>query len=192
MQISPYILALALTSGACAAHGAWAMVTSETEAAARKLGASSAGEVEFDLGKADLTDLSKDDLNELKSEAEQAGDIKEVRVIAWADKEYPPSEQKKYTTADIRLSEERANNVKSYLKDQLHLKSITTYNMAKRPNVFQEMLKTPSAAIKNTLEKSGAAPHSEENTGLFAENSKSSTVLVLIFKKSMQDNKLIH
>ena|GEM_PF-1058470 len=169
----------------------WGMVTSETEAAARKLGASSVGEVEFDLGKADLTDGAKEDLDELKSEAEQAGDIAEVRVIAWADKEYPPEQQKRYTKDDIKLADQRADKVRTYLREQLKLKSITTFNMAKRPNLFQEMLKTPTAVIKDTLEKSGAAPHSEKDTGLFAERSKSSTALVLVFKKSMKDNKLI-
>lgn len=187
MQTSPYILALALTSGA-----AWGMVTSETEAAARKLGASSVGEVEFDPQKTDISDIAKKDLDDLKSDADQAGEIKEVRVIAWADKEYPPAEHKKYTREDIRLAEARANQVKDYLKKHFQWKSITTYNMAKRPNVFQEMLKTPAAAIKNTLEKSGAAPNSEADTGLFAEKSKSSTALILVFKKSMKDNKLIH
>jgi len=168
------------------ATNAWGMVTAESEAAARKLGASSVGEVEFDLGKTALSDGAKLDLDELKSEAEQAGDINEVRVIAWADKEYPPAEQKKYTSADIRIAEDRANNVRKYLKEQLHLKSITTYNMAKRPNLFQEMLKTPAAAIKDTLEKSGAAPHTEENTGLFGEKSKSSTAMILVFKKPLR------
>lgn len=164
---------------------AWGIVTAESEAAARKLGASTVGEVEFDVGQTTLSDGAKEDLDELKSEADQAGAIKEVRVIAWADKEYPPAEQKKYTSADIRIAEERANHVKIYLKDQLHLKAITTYNMAKRPNLFQEMLKTPAAAIKDTLEKSGAAPHSEQNTGLFAERSKSSTAMILVFKKPL-------
>jgi hypothetical protein len=169
-----------------ATNSTWGMVTAETEAAARKLGANTVGEVEFDLGKTALNDGAKLDLDELKSEAEQAGDIKEVRVIAWADKEYPPSEQKKYTPADIRIAEGRAAAVKTYLKDQLHLKSITVYNMAKRPNLFQEMLKTPAAAIKDTLEKSGAAPHSEDNTGLFGEKSKSSTAMILVFKKPLR------
>lgn len=170
----------------------WGMVTAETEAAARKLGASTVGEVEFDTGKADLSEIAQHDLNELKSEAQQAGDITEVRVIAWADKEYPPEQQKRYTKADIKLADQRAEKVKAFLRDQLHLKSIATYNMAKRPNLLQEMLKTPTAAIKDTLEKSGAAPHTEKDTGLFAEKSKSSTALVLVFKKSMKDNKLIH
>jgi len=135
--------------------------------------------------------IRSEDLDELKSEAEQAGDIAEVRVIAWADKEYPPEQQKRYTKDDIKLADQRADKVRTYLREQLKLKSITTFNMAKRPNLFQEMLKTPTAAIKDTLEKSGAAPHSEKDTGLFAERSKSSTALVLVFKKSMKDNKLI-
>lgn len=168
-----------------------AMVTSETEAAARKLGANTVGEVQFDVGQTDLSDGAKQDLDELKLEAEQAGNIKEIRVIAWADKEYPPQEQKRYTHEDIRLAEARADKIKSYLKTQFHVKSVITYNMAKRPNLFQEMLNTPSAMIKDTLEKSGAAPHSEKNTGLFAEKSKSSTAMILVFKKPMKENKLI-
>jgi hypothetical protein len=182
---------LLLTLLTAASPFSWAIVTSETEAAARKLGASTVGEVEFNAGQTGLDDDAKNDLNDLKKEAEQAGAIEEIRVIAWADKEYPIAEQKRYTRADIRLADERAQNVKNYLERDLHLKSITTYNMAKRPNLLQEMLKTPGAAIKDTLEKSGAAPHSEADTGLFAEKSKSSTALILVYKKRMKDNKLI-
>ncbi len=62
------------------------------------------------------------------------------------------------------------------------MSAISTYNMAERPNVVEKMFKTSTASTKDTLEKSGAAPNSEANTGLFGEKSKSSTAMVLVYK----------
>lgn len=172
------VLALA-TSVGLSAH---AMVSSETKAAADRLGASNLTEVKFDERSATLSDSQKKDLQQLVADARTKGEIKEIKVMVWPDKEYPTAHQKA-AKADIDLADARAKEIKKYMKDTLAVNDVDVYNMAERPNKLEEWFKTSDAKVKDTAEASGAAPRTKHETGFLGLKGQSSKAVALVFMK---------
>lgn len=149
--------------------------------AANRLGAAHVKEVSFDKNSDKLTDFQKTEIRTAVSDASQKGKIDEVKILAWSDKEYP-TENKKQTKEEIGLAKNRIKHLKSFLKDELKVKDVDTYNMAERPNAFEKTFNTSDAKVKNTTESSGGAP-TEGNTGLFDLKAQASKGVVMIFMK---------
>ncbi len=80
------------------------------------------------------------------------------------------------------LAKNRISHLKSFLKDELKVKSVDTHNMAERPNALEKFFNTGDAKVKNTTEASGAAP-TDGNTGLFDLKAQASKGVVMIFLK---------
>jgi hypothetical protein len=157
-------------------------VNDETQAAAEKLGALKVSELTHKQGQ---SILSKDELQGVKDivqDAAAVGKVEEVKIISWADREYPGADQKA-SSADVKLAEERANHIKKYVKDTLRVKSVTTNNMAKRPNAVQEIFETSQAKVKAKLESTGAAPSTQSETGFLGFKGKASESLILVYVK---------
>lgn len=156
-------------------------VNSETERAAASLGAQMSSQIAFEKGKADL---KAEELAELKAVVDQAKTggqkIDEIKVISWADREYP-AEGTTAPNQQVKLAEARAKGIKDYLKKEFKVSDVAVYNMAKRPNALQELFNTQTAKVKNSMETSGAAPTSKEDTGLFGLKGKTSEALVLVY-----------
>jgi hypothetical protein len=157
-------------------------VNDDTQRAAEKLGALKVSEIQFKEGQASVSDSELQDIKKVIDDAKTAGKVSEVSVVAWADREYPPSGQAA-SKSDIKLADKRADNLKKYLKDKLGVRSVTTYNMAKRPNAIQELFDTRQAKVKGSLETTGAAPTDETGTGFMGFKGKASESLVLVFVK---------
>jgi outer membrane protein OmpA-like peptidoglycan-associated protein len=159
-----------------------AYVNSETRSAATLAGAASVTEISFTKKSTDLSRSAKKEIKEAILSAGRTGEIREVRVAAWADQEYPPKGVD-LAASQIDLAEKRADRVQSYLKQTLNVNDVVTINMAKRPSGVQNALNTPNAQAKNSMENTGAAPTSDGQTGLFGLKGKSSEVVVMIFYK---------
>lgn len=156
-------------------------LNSEVEKASQQLGAHGASEIKFDQGKTDLKPDEVAELRQLIQQARSGGqEIDEIKVVAWADREYPAQG----TTApnqQIKLADERANKIKKFVEDELKIDDVEVYNMAKRPNALQDIFNTKTAELKKSMEGTGAAPTSGEGTGLFGMKSKTSEALVLVY-----------
>lgn len=159
-----------------------ASVNSETRKAASRAGAATVAEISFSKESTDLSDGAKKELEEAITAAGKKGEIKEVRVAAWADQEYPPKGVD-LAKSQIELAEKRAEGVQTYLEKSLNVTGVSTINMAERPSGIQNALKTPGAKTKNTLENSGAAPTGSDQTGLFGLKGKASQAVVMIYYK---------
>lgn len=112
--------------------------------------------IEFEEGKTDLNEMSKNHLNSLAQKAARDGrEIEEIIILAWADKEYPAKEEKASPSAII-LAKERAQAVKDYFEEDLHsLEDIDSYNMAKRPHMMSKVFNNDDYTVKEAFEKSG-------------------------------------
>lgn len=180
---SKFIFAASVASaGFVYSEFADAAVNSNTQMAATKMGAAAVTEISFSKGSIELSDNAKSELQQFMTEAAKKGTIKEVRVAAWADQEYP---QKDVSIAadQINLAEKRAEGIETYLKNSINIPNtrVSTINMAERPNKLQKILKTPGAQTKNTLESAGAAPTNKDQTGFFGLKGKASEAVVLVF-----------
>jgi len=157
-----------------------ALAWTNSQDAGRMLGASQVKEITFDKNSAVLTDAHKEILRNAITEAAQAGQIAEVKVLAWSDKEYP-SPTGRQSRDDVKLAKKRMSDIKSYLKD-LKVSAVGTYNMTERPNALQKLFHTKTEKVKNTTEMAGAAPTADQ-TGLFDNKAQASKSVVMIFMK---------
>jgi hypothetical protein len=149
--------------------------------AADRLGADQVKEISFDKNMSNLTDEQKNEIRTAVNEAAQKGKIEEVKILAWSDKEYP-AEKGKQSKDDVNLAKNRIRDLKAFLKDDLKVSSVDTYNMTERPNALQKFFHTSEAKVKKVAEASGAAP-TEGNTGLFDMKAQASKGVVMIFMK---------
>jgi len=159
---------------------AFAAADAETEAASKALGASKVSEISFSEGKANLSDEAKDDIRGLVNEAKESGKIDELKVAVWADREYP-TKNTKASKGDIDLARKRADAIKDFIKKELDVSDVKTYNMTERPNALQRFLHTPTAKMKKTMETQGAAPRTEEETGFFGTKAKASKAVIMVY-----------
>jgi hypothetical protein len=142
----------------------------------------------FDPGKSSLDTLSREHLKELASRAQKTRKpIEEIKILAWADKEYPEKVNGKASTSDVMLASERARKIREYLEiDLKEMEDIDSYNMAKRPNLLSKLLKNEEYKVKNAFETSGATG-SELPDGSVSYT-KASKAMVIIEYEGDEDN----
>ena len=144
--------------------------------------------VEFNKGKAGLTEESKAHLNELCLRAHNSRkQIEEIRILAWADKEYPNKVESKTKNKDVILASERAQKIRDYLEEDLKEENdIDAYNMAKRPDLLSKLLRNDEYDVKEAFETSGttATRLADGSTSY----TKASKAIVIVDYEGDEDN----
>lgn len=133
--------------------------------------------VSFEKGSHALSQSGREELSRISQMGAQQGrKIEDIKILAWADREYPNAGAKA-TKKDVSLADDRADVIKTYIKDDLHSNaSVDKHNMAKRPGFFSELVKTEDYKLKKNLQNAPNAANSEK---LFT-GSKESKAIVLI------------
>ena len=103
--------------------------------AADRLGATQMKELSFQKNSSNLTEAQKTELRKVINEAAQKGQIDEVKILVWSDKEYP-NKNMKQSKSDIKLAKNPLNDLKSFLKKDLNVSTVESYNMTERPNAL--------------------------------------------------------
>lgn len=156
--------------------------TPDSEAmTARMLGATHVAPVFFDPGVKALNTQEKTELQNFLSKIRQSDTIESVKVLVWADREYP-KKLEKASAAQVDLAKVRAEAIKEYLLKEMKVDSVETHNMAQRPSKLSEIFKTEDYKVKKSAENSGAAPKKDE-IGFFEEMGRSTTALVMVVVK---------
>jgi hypothetical protein len=135
--------------------------------------------LEFKKGTQRLSDASKRELKEFIASAQREGKaIDDIKILAWADKEYPAKDTK-LPSRDVKIANARSEAIEKYLKDDLNTDgNYATYNMAKRPNKVSEFFRGDDYKTKKIFERSGAAPAGTTMTAFM--NSKASKALIMV------------
>lgn len=136
-----------------------------------------AAKVEFEPGTDILTRAGKVELTRLVEEARSKGEIDKVRVLSWADREYP-RDGEEIARVETYLADERATVVQEFLEEQLKVSDVDTFNMARRPGTLKRIFRTPEFRVKDQAEESGIAPSALEVNHFF-EDPRASTALVV-------------
>ncbi len=152
---------------------------------ARMLGATHVAPVFFDPGEKVLSSLEKEELRSFLNKIREKDAIQVVKVLVWADQEYP-ARMEKPSQRQIQLARDRAVKISAYLSEELKVSTVETHNMARRPSKLSEVLNTEEYQVKSTAEASGAAP-SKEDIGFFEEMGRSTTALVLVVVRNKDD-----
>lgn len=134
--------------------------------------------VKFQKGSYELSDSSRQEINRITIRSLSGGrKINEIKVLAWADREYP-HQGTKANSKDVLLAGDRADVITSYIKNGLHsVAKVDEHNMAKRPGFLSELVKSEDFKLKNNLENSGFTKNRSTNPFLGKKESKG---LVLI------------
>lgn len=142
----------------------------------------------FKKGRASLDSLSKQHLKDLASRAhKEKREIEEIRILAWADKEYPDKVTGKSSEQDIKLASQRAEKIKDYLEvDLKEQEDIDSYNMAKRPDLVSKVFQNDEYKIKEAFETTGAT--GEKLPDGSVSYTKASKAIVIIDYEGDEDN----
>lgn len=137
--------------------------------------------IKFDKGGTRLDNQDKRSLMALKREIDKQGKkVEEIKVLSWADKDYPLKGQTA-TESEVILARQRGEAIMNYLEKDLHTnKSIDFYNMAKKPNAFSRLFKGDDYNIKESFQKSGL--------GTNLKGSHASRALIIIEYNEGQKN----
>lgn len=137
-------------------------VSATSREVARAEDAAVVTEFKFQKGSARLDETAKQDLRRIINEAERKGELKELKVVTWADAEYPSASEKKLSKAQIDLVKKRNEAIKDFVKSYDRKIDVDSYSMAERPNKAEELFKTSDARIKKSLEEAGI-PHADSD-----------------------------
>jgi hypothetical protein len=135
--------------------------------------------LEFDKRTQRLNEKSKRDLREFVASAQKNGrEIDDIRILAWADREYPGTGAK-LNDREVKIAKERTESIEKYLKDDLNTDgNYATYNMAKRPNKVSEFFRGDDYKTKRVFEKTGAAPAGSELTAFMSSKASKAVIMV--------------
>lgn len=116
--------------------------------------------LEFDKGTQNLSESSKKSLKDFIATAKKEGKpIDDIKILAWADKEYPTKKGLKLSKKDVSMAKERSKAIEKYLKEDLKIDGdYATYNMAKRPNKVNEFFRGDDYKTKKVYGQPEAAP----------------------------------
>lgn len=142
----------------------------------------------FDKGKSTLSRHDKKLLNKFAEKAHKDDrKIDEIRILAWADEEYPEPKKKAASEKEIVLASNRALVIKDYLEEDLdEYEDIDSYNMARRPDFLSKLLRDDEYDVKLAFESSGAT--STKLADGSVSYSKASKALVIIDYEGDEDN----
>lgn len=187
------IFAAGCTTPAAKKKSAYQSSAAATSAPVEKTRAPAIGGTEyttvfFNKGRASLDSLSKQHLKDLISNAHKTRkEIEEIRILTWADKEYPDKVKGKASTSDIILASERAQKIRDYLElDLKEMEDIDSYNMAKRPNLMSKLLQNDEYKVKEAFESSGATGDKLPDGSV--SYTKASKAIVIIDYEGDEDN----
>lgn len=115
--------------------------------------------IQFDRGTSVLTEENKKFLNALAKKASRTGrEIEEIKVLAWADREYPAGKNEKAKTRDVILANERASVIREFIRKDLNSEEpIDVFNMAKKPGLIEQMTKGEEFKVKQDVAMSGVS-----------------------------------
>ncbi len=156
--------------------------TLANESAMRSVSPEQVTEVSFTEGGNLLSKSSQSDIDNLVMKFKKAGKIDDVKVLAWADREYP-AEGEKADKKSVKLAERRSNAVKSYIKRVHKIGDVETYNMAERPNSMEKLFSTSDYKAKTSVENSGNAPAKEELNFLKTNAHQGKSLIVVTLTK---------
>lgn len=135
-------------------------------------------EITFLKGEATMTKTAMDKIRNLHHKAEQNGKVGEVKVVTWADEEYPSVHKKKLSRDQRKLVKKRNAKVESYIRKLDDDAKIELFSMAERPSTIKKLFSSQDSRIKKSLETAGI-PNTDTSVKVPGKASKSIVIFVM-------------
>jgi hypothetical protein len=139
-----------------AAEKAAAASSDEAKQVASQTGTSFVTEFKFPAKSTALTKEASAKLNSViaDAQADPKTEVDAVKLIVWADQEYPSKTKGELSDAQIKLAKERGDSVAKWLNDR-KVGDVEVINMAKRPGAVATVFNTEDHRIKKALVDAG-------------------------------------
>lgn len=118
-------------------------------------------EVSFVKGQTTISATDQRKIKFLYQKSHKRGEVEEVQLVTWADKEFPTKDEGKLARGQRKLVDKRNEAIEDYLNkidDDLDVKKIS---MAERASFLERFTASEEAEVKKTLDVKGAT----ERTG---------------------------
>ena len=135
-------------------------------------------EISFPKGRAGINSAARTDIKKLFEKAKTKGEIDQVKVITWADEEYPSVHSKKLSKSERRLVNRRNDAIEDYLESLDKTIDVDRFSMAERPNALKTLFSTEDARVKRSLETAGI-PNTDTSVKIPGKASKAIVIFVL-------------
>ncbi|MGE3974730.1 MAG: hypothetical protein AB7F59_09410 [Bdellovibrionales bacterium] len=151
----------------------------EVKSAANVTDATFVTEVSFQKGSSQLTPAAKSRISELIRDARGSGEIEDIKVISWADQEYPSEEAKKLSSEQRNLADARNREIRRQIAAVDGAIDVDAYNMAERPNALSRLVGTENAKLKKSLEVAGLPTTASKNKVVSGKASKAMLLVIM-------------
>jgi hypothetical protein len=136
-------------------------------------------ELNFEKGESHLSHEAKARVTKILKQAGEKGQIEQVKLISWADNEYPSVHTKVLPEKEKNLADSRNREIESFIASKGETTPvIEKFNMAERPGALAEMVGTENARLKGTLEKAGI-PNTDTSVKSPSKASKAIVMVIL-------------
>lgn len=129
-------------------------------------------EFSYPVGDSKLSPGAKQSILALLKRAKSKGEIAAAKVISWGDRAYPDDDENRLRHQQIKLVDDRNDNVESFLETLTPDLRLDKISMAERPGVMDDLLSSENARIKKSLEE------------LNAQNKITKTILMFVLEGS--------
>ena len=119
-------------------------------------------DVEFSKGSSELDEQAGATVAALLNRARAAGPLQDVKVLSWADEEYPSASRKKLSSTERKLANSRTRAIEKHIKSLKYEVKVDGHNMAERPNAFSRWFNTTDARFKRSLVAAGLPTTADE------------------------------
>ncbi|MGZ3706632.1 MAG: hypothetical protein ACXVA8_11430, partial [Bdellovibrionota bacterium] len=136
--------------------------------------------VTFNNGSNSLSETNRAILRNLVHDASARHAIAKANVAAWSDKALPLKGED-LLESDRNLAKERSDAISLFLKDELNVGNVDTFNMAETSNWLARTFKTEDAELKSVFSKKGAlAPVSKAEFQIIKNEGGPSAAVVIL------------
>ncbi len=126
-----------------------------------------------------LNTQKQEALKDLVQKSMKEGKIEEIKVLSWADQEYPrrKTELSKHQRS---LADRRSKKIENYLHQMYPNVEISTYNMAQRPEAIESYFRSADDKTKRSFERAGILTPGQKEANYSEKKSK--TLIMTILK----------
>jgi hypothetical protein len=109
-------------------------------------------EILFVKGAESVPSLAKAEIKRMFQAAKRVGRIQSAKIISWADQLRSPQKKSSLSSAQLKLVEDRNDNLEAYL-ERLDLQmNVNKISMAEKPEVMDSLLTKDDRKLKSHLE----------------------------------------
>lgn len=118
-------------------------------------------EILFSKGKQSVPSQAKAEIKKMFEQAKKVGRIQSAQIISWADQLRSHKKKSALSSAQLKLVEDRNDNLEAYLEKLDLQMNVRKISMAEKPEVMDELLAKDDRQLKDDLEFTDGATASK-------------------------------